>query len=97
MNISSLHVCYIIKNFVETIYLSSTGPKKKRLLGDTVPQLCLSLYEKFCQYISALEKKCPVCLSLLDEEDEVKKMPCSHVFHSKCILPWLQKVGIDSY
>ena len=42
---------------------------------------------------AALEKKCPVCLSLLDEEDEVKKMPCSHVFHSKCILPWLQKVN----
>lgn len=44
-------------------------------------------------FISALEKKCPICLSLLDEEDEVKKMPCSHIFHSKCILPWLEKVS----
>ena len=43
MNISSLHVCYIIKNFVETIYLSSTGPKT-RLLGDTV-------HSYFCHYM----------------------------------------------
>jgi hypothetical protein len=44
-------------------------------------------------WISALEKKCPVCLGLLDEEDEAIELPkCSHRFHSSCILPWLQRV-----
>ena len=43
--------------------------------------------------ISALEKKCPVCLGLFDEEDEVKQLPCSHRFHSTCIVPWLQRVS----
>ncbi|XP_060065357.1 E3 ubiquitin-protein ligase RNF181-like [Ylistrum balloti] len=42
---------------------------------------------------AALERKCPVCLGLFDEEDEVKEIPCSHKFHSKCILPWLDKVN----
>lgn len=46
----------------------------------------------FC-HVSALEKKCPVCLGLLDEEDEAIVLPkCSHKFHSSCILPWLQRV-----
>ena len=46
-------------------------------------------------YISlpAQEKKCPVCLGLFDEEDEVKQLPCSHRFHSTCIIPWLQRVS----
>ena len=43
-------------------------------------------------FITALEKKCPICLGLFDEEDEVKKLPCSHRFHSTCIVPWLQRV-----
>ncbi|XP_062606410.1 E3 ubiquitin-protein ligase RNF181-like [Saccostrea cucullata] len=43
---------------------------------------------------AALEKKCPVCLGLLDEEDETIELPkCSHRFHSSCILPWLQQVN----
>lgn len=44
-------------------------------------------------YISAFEKKCPICLGILDEEEEAIQLPkCSHKFHSSCILPWLQKV-----
>lgn len=50
------------------------------------------IYEINFLMISALEKKCPVCLGVFDEEDELKEMPCSHKFHSKCILPWLEKV-----
>lgn len=42
---------------------------------------------------AALEKKCPVCLGPFDEEDEVKDLPCSHRFHTNCILPWLQRVN----
>ncbi|WAQ97044.1 RN181-like protein [Mya arenaria] len=42
---------------------------------------------------AAEEKKCPVCIGLFDEEDEVKELPCGHRFHSPCILPWLQKVN----
>lgn len=43
-------------------------------------------------FITALEHNCPVCIGLLDEEDEVKTMPCGHKFHSSCLLPWLEKV-----
>jgi hypothetical protein len=33
---------------------------------------------------------CSVCLGSL-EEDEVKTLPCLHVFHTGCIDPWLRQ------
>ncbi|XP_067671078.1 E3 ubiquitin-protein ligase RNF181-like [Haliotis asinina] len=37
--------------------------------------------------------KCSVCLADFDEEDETKTLPCQHQFHSKCIVPWLERVN----
>nr|XP_033805856.1 E3 ubiquitin-protein ligase RNF181 isoform X1 [Geotrypetes seraphini] len=37
--------------------------------------------------------KCPVCLLEFEEEETVKKIPCEHLFHSACILPWLGKTN----
>ncbi|KAJ6653244.1 hypothetical protein lerEdw1_009408 [Lerista edwardsae] len=37
--------------------------------------------------------KCPVCLLEFDEEEVVQKMPCQHLFHAGCILPWLGKTN----
>ena len=36
--------------------------------------------------------KCPVCLLEFEAEETVIEMPCHHLFHSNCILPWLSKV-----
>ena len=34
---------------------------------------------------------CTICLETLKKGDEVKKLPCGHVFHSACVTPWLIK------
>ena len=34
---------------------------------------------------------CAICLDDLDEGDRAKCLPCSHFFHSKCVVPWLLK------
>ena len=36
--------------------------------------------------------KCTVCLVEFIEGEDMKEMPCCHLFHPRCILPWLEKV-----
>ena len=43
-------------------------------------------------FISGLEQKCPVCLLEYETDEQVKQMPCKHVFHPDCLLVWLNKV-----
>ncbi|THG22104.1 putative RING-H2 finger protein ATL19 [Camellia sinensis] len=35
-------------------------------------------------------RTCAVCLEEFGEQTEVTSMPCSHVFHHGCIVPWLK-------
>uniref|UniRef100_A0A9J8CAM5 E3 ubiquitin-protein ligase RNF181 n=1 Tax=Cyprinus carpio carpio TaxID=630221 RepID=A0A9J8CAM5_CYPCA len=35
--------------------------------------------------------KCPVCLLEFEEQETVREMPCKHLFHTGCIMPWLSK------
>jgi hypothetical protein len=35
------------------------------------------------------EKKCIVCMSEYENGEEVKELPCAHLFHSECVGGWL--------
>jgi len=41
------------------------------------------------QLDEAQRRQCPVCLAEFTEGEEMKRLPCDHCFHSKCILSWL--------
>ncbi|KAJ0232182.1 E3 ubiquitin-protein ligase RING1-like [Hirschfeldia incana] len=34
--------------------------------------------------------QCAVCMDEFEEGGDVKEMPCKHVFHQGCLLPWLE-------
>lgn len=40
---------------------------------------------------SVKETTCSICLVEFEENDEIRKLRCGHVFHCECIDPWLLK------
>ncbi|CAH2053263.1 unnamed protein product [Thlaspi arvense] len=34
--------------------------------------------------------QCAVCMDEFEDGSDVRQMPCNHVFHQDCLLPWLQ-------
>jgi hypothetical protein len=37
------------------------------------------------------EEKCSVCLSEFEDKEEIKILPCKHLYHPECIDIWLKK------
>ncbi|XP_048187753.1 E3 ubiquitin-protein ligase Arkadia isoform X4 [Perognathus longimembris pacificus] len=35
------------------------------------------------------EEKCTICLSILEEGEDVRRLPCMHLFHQVCVDQWL--------
>ncbi|XP_008810778.1 probable E3 ubiquitin-protein ligase RHB1A [Phoenix dactylifera] len=42
------------------------------------------------------EEQCVICLEKFDARAEVSKTPCSHAFHSRCIIQWLEMSNLCS-
>ena len=39
------------------------------------------------------QTSCPVCLEAFRKRDRVRMLPCSHIYHPRCIDPWLSRSG----
>ncbi|XP_074571113.1 E3 ubiquitin-protein ligase RING1-like [Curcuma longa] len=42
------------------------------------------------ELLASDEAQCSVCMDTFEMGNEAKKMPCKHIFHKHCILPWLE-------
>lgn len=67
---------------------------RKRLLQTCPGLLTRDLF--WCSVLPDKGLKCPVCLLEFEEQETVREMPCKHLFHAGCILPWLGKVTLRS-
>ncbi|XP_065559607.1 E3 ubiquitin-protein ligase RNF126-like [Artemia franciscana] len=37
--------------------------------------------------------QCSVCFESYEIQESVRKLPCNHLFHSRCVVPWLELHG----
>lgn len=54
---------------------------------ETLPKL------KIAQSDVDASAECPVCKDFFAVDEEAHELPCKHLFHPDCILPWLKQVG----
>ena len=67
-----------------------------RVLGATdEPDELLAVESQSSTLSSSCDDKfCAICLEEFCRGEEVRTIPCSHTFHSKCIDPWLKQKAI---
>ena len=39
------------------------------------------------------QQTCAVCLELIQEKQDIFRLPCQHLFHEECLKPWMEKYG----
>ncbi|KAL8464829.1 hypothetical protein ACS0TY_034354 [Phlomoides rotata] len=42
------------------------------------------------EMLASDSSQCAVCKDIFELKEEVKQMPCKHIYHKDCILPWLE-------
>lgn len=40
--------------------------------------------------------ECPVCKEDYSIDERVRQLPCNHLFHNDCIVPWLEQVCMSN-
>jgi len=61
------------------------------MMLDTVAILLFMVYTNMLLHVGS-GLRCTVCLVEFSEGEDMIEMPCTHLFHPGCILPWLEKV-----
>eukprot|EP00274_Cyanoptyche_gloeocystis_P002977 CAMPEP_0196665442 /NCGR_PEP_ID=MMETSP1086-20130531/61139_1 /TAXON_ID=77921 /ORGANISM="Cyanoptyche gloeocystis , Strain SAG4.97" /LENGTH=254 /DNA_ID=CAMNT_0042002209 /DNA_START=60 /DNA_END=821 /DNA_ORIENTATION=+ len=74
----------VITHIMETYSGPIGTPPASAAAVNSLPRLRVSKKEG-----ESLE--CAVCKSEFENDEEAIEMPCKHLYHSPCILPWLQQ------
>ncbi|XP_020079709.1 E3 ubiquitin-protein ligase RING1-like [Ananas comosus] len=61
-----------------------TPPASKSAVAN-LPDIKIS-----CDLLDSGEAQCAVCMDAFEIGSEAKQLPCKHIFHRDCILPWLE-------
>lgn len=63
----------------------------QRLQKEQLNQIPVTKFVKKPDTKPGEEEKCPICLIDLENSEEIRSLPCKHIFHPGCIDTWLVK------
>ena len=89
----------LLEDILETQFLEAAEqaslaaePTKRPTADKTVKDLPRTkLTKKLLQDLNLKDAKCMVCIDNFKTTQTVITLPCKHVFHTKCICPWLKE------
>ena len=65
------------------------GPRNRGMNRENLNKIDVIKFKKDKNVKEGEEEKCPICMMEIEDGEEVKKLPCGHIFHAGCIDPWL--------
>ncbi|XP_020495928.1 E3 ubiquitin-protein ligase RNF115 isoform X2 [Labrus bergylta] len=74
----------VITELLGQLENSGPPPAEKNMIS-SLPTVCISQEQTDCRL------ECPVCREEYLLGESVRKLPCLHIFHSECIVPWLEQ------
>lgn len=84
--------------FPTNFVFAQLGASLEDLLSSTVNNGHAPIPPASAEAIGALEDcegaagaQCAICLEAYEPGQSAKRMPCGHVFHTECLMPWLSK------
>lgn len=63
---------------------ANRGASQEMIESNTLPHK----YQKLARSDSGCDR-CTICLCDYEEQDEVRRLPCMHLFHKECVDQWL--------
>ncbi|GMN32497.1 hypothetical protein TIFTF001_003707 [Ficus carica] len=81
----------VIEPLIFDVNLSEAALTLKPATEPSVEALEKMTYEEYCRSScdDPSELTCAICMEVVVIDSHLTRMPCSHLFHSGCILSWL--------
>nr|XP_017240753.1 PREDICTED: E3 ubiquitin-protein ligase RDUF1-like [Daucus carota subsp. sativus] len=74
----------VLEHFIRSDTMTVTQPPAAKAAGDALPAVKINLGH----IIS--DAHCAVCTEAFEANALARELPCKHLYHSDCILPWLE-------
>ena len=71
--------------FEENLLSMNRGATQEIIENNTLPYK----YVKVMKNEENEKEKCTICLSDFEEQEDVRRLPCMHLFHIECVDQWL--------
>lgn len=83
------YTIYPLDSTILSQLIQQFGPVSKGIKETDTSKLVLSTYHKPENVQEGEEDRCTICITDLEHEEQIRKLPCNHIFHPQCVDKWL--------